>query len=654
MLAAKSHASGAKRRFIGGGKALNGFLVLALLSMTAAVAAVGARPAPTGAQDGALETASLAPETALFYAAVNLDFASDQYTLSNELLERAGLGEMLAASTSGQVPDERADDFEPFLGGEAAVIVTTLPSTDVLPIDEVAGALTGGADASESVAEMTEAATTDGFLFAVRPADLEAAWAKAQELLAETAAESGNQVEALSYEGVEILTVAGTDDGLYDPMAIARVGDYVLLSAAADDVQTAIDVEAGRTPSLAESDNFTTLQGELNDEWMGWAYVNGPGLKEGIAGSASEADLASVEFLLGDGLPTLDAYTGLVVYASPAGFRLDTISLPSTDAPAPGEGNFDSGLVERVPADTLLFLNGVNLGANPLLRAVALAFAQAINGEEPGVVPEGVSLDEYAAQQYEGAAALLGFNLDTDLVSQLSGEFAIALSVTNLLSPDGISGVIVSGVTDPVIVADAVAKVALIVASGVGETATVSTRDVDGDTVNVYEDSSSGFPLRVEYGVVGDRLIIGLGNGLDLVVNGPDGSLADSEGYQAAMAELPAEHGASAYVDLAQVISFVQFFLGASGGSEDFEDASPDCAEYGSQEEAQDAYNADPGGLIDLDQDFDGDACEDFFATADEATPAGTPDLSKIRALATVQFERDGLSGSSTILYIAE
>jgi hypothetical protein len=269
-------------------------------------------------------------------------------------------------------------------------------------------------------------------------------------------------------------------------------------------------------------------------------------------------------------------------------------------------------------------------------------------------VPEGVLLDEYAAEQYEGAASLLGFNLDSDLVSQLSGEFAIALSVTDLLSPDGVSGVIVSGVTDPAIVADAVGKVALIVASAVGESATVSTREVDGATVNVYEDSSSGFPLRVEYGVVGGQLIIGLGNGLDLLVNGPESSLADSESYQAAMAELPEEHGASAYLDLAQVISFVQFFLEASGGGEEFEDASPDCAEYASQAEAQDAYDADPGSLIDLDQDFDGEACEDYFVADDEATPSGAPDLSNIRAVASVQYERDGLRGSSTILYIAE
>ena len=142
-----------------------------------------------------------------------------------------------------------------------------------------------------------------------------------------------------------------------------------------------------------------------------------------------------------------DPFFGFNVGSStPPELRSDTISIPSSDASLLGSGNFESDLVERVPADAFLFLNGMDLGANPLVKAATLALAQAINGEEPGVVPEGVSLDEYAAQQFEGAAALLGFNLDTDLVEQLSGEFAVFLSVTNLLSPDGISGVIVSGV----------------------------------------------------------------------------------------------------------------------------------------------------------------------------------------------------------------
>jgi hypothetical protein len=655
MLAVNRNGRTARLGRVRGARALNGFLVLCLISMMAAFAAIGARPTPTGAQDGALETASLAPETVLFYAAVNLDLGSDQHVLSDELLVRSGLKDLLADQTTDQISEEDAADLEPFLGGEAAILATSVPSTDDLPIDEVTGALTGGSDPATAVAEMTDAASAGGYVVVVRPADPDAAWTKAQELLDEAASESGNQVEAVAYEGVEILVVAASADGTSEPMAASRLGDYVVLGASAEEIQSVVDVQAGRTTSLAQSDGFTTLQGELNDAWLAWAYVNGPAIREEVS-AGDPADLASLEFLLGDGLPILSAYTGVVTYAAPNGYRFDTLSIPSTDAGLPGIANFDSTLDQRVPADTLFFMDGAELGANPIVRALALAFAQAINGEEEGTIPEGVTVAEYAAQQFEGAAALLGFNLDTELVSQLTGEFAIALSVTNLLSPDGISGVIVSDAADPAVVNDTVAKIALIVASGVGENATVSTRDVNGSTVNVYEDSSSGFPLRVEYGVVGDQLIVGLGSGLDQVVNGVDASLADDADYQAVMSELPTDNYGVLYVDLAQVISFVQLFLGATATeSETFEDASPDCAAYASQEEAQAAYDGDPGSLIDLDQDFDGEACEDFFGTGGaEATPAGPPDLSKIQALATVFFEREGMRGTSTILSIAE
>ncbi len=121
------------------------------------------------------------------------------------------------------------------------------------------------------------------------------------------------------------------------------------------------------------------------------------------------------------------------------------------------------------------------------------------------------------------------------------------------------------------------------------------------------------------------------------------------------MATLPEEHGAQAYVDLAQIITIVQGFLGASSGVADVEDANSACAEYDTQEDAQAAYDEDPGNLIDLDQDFDGEACEDFFSTEADATPqAGAGDFDAVRALATVQFEREGMRGTSTILYIEE
>jgi hypothetical protein len=210
-----------------------------------------------------------------------------------------------------------------------------------------------------------------------------------------------------------------------------------------------------------------------------------------------------------------------------------------------------------------------------------------------------------------------------------------------LFGADGIVGVVASPVTDPAVVEATVARVAAL-AAGAG---TTSTREVGGATVNVVETTQSGLPLRIEYGVVDGYLVIGLGSGLEQFVTGPGESLAASPTYQTVMAELPAEHGGSFYLDLSQVIGLAQLFLGI-GSSTSFQDASPDCGNYESQAAAQAAFEADEEGLIDLDQNFDGEACEDYFD--------GAPDFSALRALASVQFERDGLRGSSTILYITE
>ncbi len=96
------------------------------------------------------------------------------------------------------------------------------------------------------------------------------------------------------------------------------------------------------------------------------------------------------------------------------------------------------------------------------------------------------------------------------------------------------------------------------------------------------------------------------------------------------------------------------------------EDASPDCANYATQEEAQEAYDAGEEGTFDLDQDFDGIVCEDFFGA--EATPdagiriiteeptdaVAQTDYSAIRAFAMVGYDEGGMRRSSAILYIEE
>jgi len=127
------------------------------------------------------------------------------------------------------------------------------------------------------------------------------------------------------------------------------------------------------------------------------------------------------------------------------------------------------------------------------------------------------------------------------------------------------------------------------------------------------------------------------------------------------IAELPAKgRNGLLYVDLAQLIPLVQALSAADDEASGTLDADEACAAFPTQEAAQTAYDEDIFANGDLDQDFDGEACEDFFAAATPvaaASPAAgiaAADFSGIRALALVAFEDQNLRRSSTILYIEE
>ncbi|MGI8644688.1 MAG: DUF3352 domain-containing protein [Thermomicrobiales bacterium] len=639
---------------------LSSLLVSALLCSMVATVAFGARPSVVGAQDMALSTASISPDSTLLYAALTLDTESDQFTLSQDLLERAGLLDLLDsafedAEASG---DMDAADIEPFLGGEIAIVVT-----DLAIANTIAGTDTVS-DATGDVLDATpEVGTPDvaGAAIVLRATDSDAALETVQELLADTADEDGATVGEVEYEGVTI-EVAPNEESPVDGMAIAQIDDFIVISSTSADIEPFIDVSNGDADPLTEVEAFDDLQEELNDEFLLFAFIDGPTVKEAIL---ADSDFEMLSGLAGQSLAAFDAYTGLVVWADDPGFRLDSLSMPSEDAEAyEGPGNYDVTLDEQVPADTLVFADGMDLGSNGGLDALALLIAQQINGEEPGTTPDDVDAEDYADEQFEEAEAELGFNLRTDFVEQFVGEYALAVTVPDiatLMAPDGLFAIFVSGVEDPSTLADSIDALTPFITEAVSETTTVDTRDIDGSEVTVISDDSSGFPIEAEYGVVDDQFLIGFGQSIDTFIEGPDDPLSDDAVYQDVMGLLPEEQSGVVYVNLAQAIALGQTLAGFASGSDtgSVEDASPDCAEYDSQEEAQAAYDDDPS-LFDLDQDFDGEACEDYFSGGvsspeAEAVQFQDLDLSAIQALGMVSFvQDDDIRGTSLIIYIEE
>jgi hypothetical protein len=172
--------------------------------------------------------------------------------------------------------------------------------------------------------------------------------------------------------------------------------------------------------------------------------------------------------------------------------------------------------------------------------------------------------------------------------------------------------------------------------------------------------------------VVGDYLVVGKGDAVDRFGEEATGSLAENTQFQAVMDTLPAEYNSLTYVDLAQAIPLAEVAAEESenlgiGPTDQIPDASESCANYGTQEEAQEAYDAAESGTFDLDQDFDGQVCEDYFGSAESvagATPeqAGAAptdaladvDYSAIKAFAAISYSDGDVQRSSSILYITE
>ncbi|MGH2562245.1 MAG: DUF3352 domain-containing protein, partial [Thermomicrobiales bacterium] len=530
------------------------------------------------------------------------------------------------------------DDLGGFFGGEVAIAVTDAAvlsemgagvARPVVPMAAPASA--AGAATPES---MDAAPAPAGLVVIIRASDPDAAADQAREL---SAAEAGATMTETTYRGVTI-HVAEPQNEFEDGTAFARLDDLLIVSATGADLEPLIDVHAGGEPALADAVPFNRVRQELPGAFLVYGFTNGPAFREALepALAAAEADLGRA-FPMDQASIGLDAYFGFVLTAEDPGFRFDTISAPAEGAALPPTpANFESTLDDRMPSDTLLFFNGYDFGSSvgPGLDSYG-AIIGMIAAEDPTFpfpLPEDVTEAGQAGAIYDLAGRFLAFNPRTDLVGQLVDEWAFALSVASP-DPEGIDAIFVSGAGDEVRLNDAVTKLAvwvnLLVIGGLASSADgeqalfgdqpvgAHTEEVSGALTQVIEIPvpDMGTSVRLQWGIVDGQLVFGVGDGFGDYVAGPAASLAGSQRYQAVMGELPAEHNGVFYLDLGQLLQLVQPVI--------------------EQELAtQGAFPANTPGTPEPEFEI--------------------PDLSAIQAFAAVSYQRDGLQGSSAILYIQD
>lgn len=654
---------------------LSGTLALLLISMLAA-GAVLVGPTAAKAQASANATAALAPDTALVYISASLDPSSAQVQLSQKLLERAGLSDLTKSAEESMTADTGAnaanasEDIKPFLGGELGIVVTNLSAAEEATsaassaTSGLTGGLTGGLTAGlmGTPAAGATQPSLSGVVLIDKPTDVDAAWTKAQELLAKQASDNGTQVADSTYGGIAIKAEPGNPSQPGGGAAVAKVNDFIILSGTPQDLQPVIDASAGKVGSLAKLAEFGKVQSELRSDALAFGFVNGPKF---AAEMGTNAAPSSLSMFTGGAEAALEAYSGFVVWADTPGFRIDTITVPTNNAPATTKPTTQATLAGKVPGNTMIFADGQNLGQGPTLNALALALAEALTSQMGAATTPaaGQTSQQSAAATFQAAARVIGFNLQTDFVQQLTGEYGLALAV-NGLDPTGINVLLVSGVQDQAKLNDALSKLSLLLSAGAQGAATVTTKEVNGAQITVVTAQASGIPIQVEYGVVNGQFILGYGDSLEKFVAGYADTLASNPQFKAVMATLPADHTSVFYVDIKGIADAAQSVMGALGGGAvgSGADASPDCAKYPNQAAAQAAYDKDPAANFDLDQNFNGKACEDYpfpgaspMAMASPSTTVSAMNVADaIPAFASVGYEKDGMSATSSILYIPE
>lgn len=600
-------------------------------AMSAPIATVGAQTPASSGEGGLID---IAPASSIVFAQANLDMSSDQAQQATELFERAGLDNILE--------DQSLDDSAESLPANAqvALVVTSLPDTASLDV----------ADVSVDPLSASESLDEGGFAVAVAGEGVDGIYQSEVSRLNDDAEFNGGEVVESEYGSVTITSLEPAADDMYtDPVSLAMVGDVFVISMAAEDIHPIIDTFNGELEGLATNEEYQTVFELLPSEYIGSGFINGPAMLAEIEASDPDA----LEGIDEQALANANTWTGFTFSAEDQGFRLESRSIPAAGELAeltPIDGAF----FDSVPANAVFATSGTNIDSNGVVTMLALVFASALIGEDLTATPVAdVDLATAQDEVFTRAESLLGFNLKTDLIDNLVGEFGIAVTIGDLTAdlPE-VDAIVVSDVQNPTVVQDAISKIAFIVGAALGDQAVVDSRDVNGSTVNVVDLGDTEFDTKVEFGVVGDEVIVSVGNGLDDYVNGPAAPLSEDPNFQAVLELMPSEYGSLTYVNMPVLTGLVMELSASFSGS--MVDADPSCGEFASQAEAQAAYDEDQFENFMLDQDFDGEACEDYFSPS-AATPTAVENpYSNVLGLATVTTQENGVNGTTTFLLIGE
>ena len=529
-----------------------------LLSMIASLAGL----APSArAQSIPHDLAKAAPQSSLLYVDLSLDTASAQWKNATAVLNAIN-----GTSTASVVSMATEDGIA---GGKAALVVTNLSavtsaagsvsgavngalgsstgSTSGGGLTDILGSLGKGGSANATPTASIGAASAAGVAVIIKPADAAKGWASLQKSFTKDAAAASATPTETTYKTVKINSYAGI--GGTAGAAIAQVGGYLVSTETPADIQPIVDVVKGDAKPLSGVANFAKGVAALTGDRFAFGFINGQSFGSNLmtAGGSSVGSFgAAIKTLAG-----ADHDTAFQMSASASGLGLQTVNLPngSTSAAATAAASGTASALNgatKVPADSLVFINGYNLGKSSVMEALGLAVVSLFSGLSGDTATPTAS--PTAQDMFKTTAGFLGFNLKADFLDQLTGKYVFALWAKNASS---VGAVLASDTANPAALQVTVSGLGFLVqAVGQGKAA-VSTVTYGKSALSEVSTGTGGSAIKIDFGVADSQFVLGVGDGAKKYLTGGTSSLADSADYKAAFTGLPTEYDGVAYVNVA-------------------------------------------------------------------------------------------------------
>ena len=502
-------------------------------------------PVTQAQSDALLSTSTVVPADIAIYAEVSLDTDSTQLQQLDDLLIRLGSEDSLIDAIDDVAGDTEIGGQNVTLAG-AEIAIAVLPSalasnSDAGSVIDEVGGISDVEDASNVASDLSSGVDGEGVVIVIKATDPDA-------LEAEALDDAGADATTETYLGSDI--VSDVEEG-GSPSYFTRIDDFMLVGQSVDDLKLFIDASLDGGTSLAGFEPFTSASAALPDDRVAFAFANGPVIFEAVNEQIAEPSLAGI---VNEAFSVFSGYIGITIAADPAGLRVETVNTPVVATTMETSATADLTMADRMPIDTVVFANGFDLGQTTLLKSVGLLLVAALGTlssdsmeGDSVATPEPISVDE----MYDSLAQLLGFNIKTDFIDQMTGEYGFGLWGIESGNVADIGVALVSGVADTEVLGDTVDSISFLVqAAGQGEVS-VTSRELATGPINNVTFEADGAEMSVDYGVVGDEFILGVGNGADMVTGGATESLSDSSSYIEAMSYLPTEYTSILYVDIA-------------------------------------------------------------------------------------------------------